>query len=72
MVEQKVDDCLKHFWGQVQQMEGLSQNPKQWLSAAYFLVKSGLQYFQRDRQGQPCDDLIASRSRTLLVMHLAH
>lgn len=46
--EQKEDNHLKHCWGQMQQLERLSQNPEQWLPAAYFLLKRGQEHFQTD------------------------
>ncbi|KAK3512359.1 hypothetical protein QTP70_006278 [Hemibagrus guttatus] len=38
----------------------------------YFLVKGGMLYYRTECRGEPCDLLIVTRTRTALLLHLAH
>ncbi|XP_017307043.1 uncharacterized protein LOC108255542 [Ictalurus punctatus] len=68
--EQKEDDCLKHCWAQVRQIEGVDQSPNQRLPSSYVLVRGGLLYQQASCQGEIVDLLVVPKTKTL--MHLAH
>lgn len=64
--------ALKHCWGQVLQVEGVNKDPKAQLPSSYFLVWDGLLYYRTECHGETCDLLVVPRSRTALLMHLAH
>ncbi|KAF4083400.1 hypothetical protein AMELA_G00140780, partial [Ameiurus melas] len=56
--EQKEDDRLKHCWAQVQQIEGVEQDPDQRLPSDYFLVWGGLLYQRACRRGELMDLMV--------------
>lgn len=61
---QKEDDKLRHCWGQVRQIDVLTNT----LTSDYLLNFS----YQMECQGQMCNLLMMPHSKTLILIHLAH